>query len=189
MSALGVQQLKSAEVGRSALDRVQAIWDSPAYQEHLARIERAEEQRVYCRHGVCHALDVARIAWILNLERACGLDRELIYAAALLHDIGRSAQYGAGEPHDEAGERIAAAILDGFDERLRFRAVECDAILAAVRGHRGAPTSGSEHSEGDSQALVALICEADNRSRPCYACAAREDCYWPDERKNLSVDI
>ena len=171
------------------MDRVQAIWDSPVYQEHLARIDRAEQQRVFCRHGACHALDVARISWILNLERACGFNRELIYAAALLHDIGRSVQYGTGQPHDEAGERIAADILDGADERLRFFASERAAILAAVCGHRGASASGSGHSGDDAQALASLIREADNRSRPCYACAARADCYWPDERKNLSVDI
>ncbi len=25
--------------------------------------------------------------------------------------------------------------------------------------------------------------------RACYACGARAECYWPDERKNLSIDV
>ncbi|VWM18257.1 Ribonuclease Y [Collinsella intestinalis] len=139
-----------------------------------------------------HLLDVARIAWILNLERGCGLHRDVVYAAALLHDIGRAAQYQTGEPHDEAGTRIAAEVLDALPEPLRFDGTDRTAILHAVEGHRG-PLAGREGgAHGGSAAadvLAHLIKEADGRSRACFACAARDACYWSEERKNLSIDI
>lgn len=184
--------------------RIVALGESVAFRANVERIEAAEAQRVFCRHGLSHLLDVARIAWILNLERACGLDRDVVYAAALLHDIGRAEQYATGENHDVAGVRVAAAILDALPRGLCFDAGEREQILDAVGGHRGACSAGAFGADCDrassadcdsapaaprSDVLAALIKEADNRSRACFACPARDACYWPDERKNLSLDI
>lgn len=197
--------------------RVEAIRTAPLFRACIGRIEEAETDREFCRHGMPHLLDVARIAWIDNLELGLGLDREVVYAAALLHDIGRAEQYSTGEDHDVAGARVAAEILDGLPEGLQFDAGERLAILSAVSGHRGAcagegaiavpcvaevPTGadgvqgsvgemhrGSTHRGERTGSLVRLIKEADNRSRACYACPARGGCHWPDERKNLSMDI
>lgn len=174
------------------MERAAAIAESELFTRCLAGIEAAEADRVFCRHGLPHLLDVARIAWILNLERGCGLRRDVVYAAALLHDIGRAAQYQTGEPHDEAGERIAAEVLDALPEPLHFDGTDRAAILHAVGGHRG-PLAGREGDahEGSATAdvLAHLIKEADGRSRACFACAARDACYWSEERKNLSIDI
>ena len=71
------------------MERMAAIAESELFTRCLAGIEAAEADRVFCRHGLPHLLDVARIAWILNLERGCGLHRDVVYAAALLHDIGK----------------------------------------------------------------------------------------------------
>lgn len=122
--------------------RVHAIEDSFAFRGHMRRIEDAEQTREFCKHGMTHLLDVARIAWIFNLERGLGFDREVVYAAALLHDLGRSEQYATGEDHDVAGARIAADILDSLPDGLRFDADERAVILAAVSGHRGACADG-----------------------------------------------
>lgn len=174
------------------MERTAAIAESELFTRCLAGIEAAEADRVFCRHGLPHLLDVARIAWILNLERGCGLRRDVVYAAALLHDIGRAAQYQTGEPHDEAGERVAAEVLDALPEPLRFDGTDRTAILHAVGGHRG-PLAGREGDahEGPATAdvLAHLIKEADGRSRACFACSARDACYWSEERKNLSIDI
>lgn len=40
-----------------------------------------------------HLLDVARIAYIRNLEKGYGFRKDVIYAAAVLHDIGKALQY------------------------------------------------------------------------------------------------
>lgn len=166
------------------MKRADAIGRNPVFRGHLGRIDAAEEDRAFCRHGLPHLLDVARIAWILNLERKCGLRKDVVYAAALLHDIGRSEQYATGEDHDVAGVRIAGEVLDGLPEALRFDSLERASILAAVARHRTA-----RDDEWEGEALIPLIEQADHLSRPCYACAAREACYWPCERKNLTLDI
>lgn len=174
------------------MERIAAIAEGELFTRCLAGIEAAEADRVFCRHGLPHLLDVARITWILNLERGCGLHRDVVYAAALLHDIGRAAQYQTGEPHDEAGTRIAAEVLDALPEPLRFDGADRAAILHAVGGHRG-PLAGREgdahEGSATADALTRLIKEADGRSRACFACSVRDACYWSEERKNLSIDI
>lgn len=182
----------SPMVDAADMPAVQALWGLPAYRMALEQIDAAERDRVFCRHGVGHLLDVARIAWILNMERGLELPRELVYIAALLHDVGRAAQYASGEPHDAAGERMAAQMLDALPEGARLDAGDREAVLAAVRGHRGDSHVGADAVPPLNEralALASLICEADNRSRPCYACSAQADCYWPEGRKNLSIDI
>lgn len=172
------------------MPRVDAIWANPLYQENLAAIEAAEAQRVYCRHGVSHLLDVARVAWIINLEDNHGLARDVVYAAALLHDIGRAAEYSAGISHDAAGAEIARRILGTVVPEQRFSSAEVDAIVEAVRGHRadGARAAQSEASSMPSR-LAAVIAEADHRSRPCFACTALATCYWAEEKKNMAVRV
>lgn len=87
-----------------------------------------------------HLLDVARIACIRNLEEGLGLDKEIIYAAAVLHDIGKSLQYEKKIPHETASEQIAKEILDSLtgepSEVPLFSEEEKRKILTAVRGHR-----------------------------------------------------
>lgn len=168
--------------------RIEAIGESPVFLRHIHAIEAAEVSREFCRHGLSHALDVARIAWILVLERERPLSKDVVYAAALLHDLGRSEQYATGEDHDVAGARIAAEVIDGLPERLRFEADERAMIIAAVAGHRGA-CDVDVVAEGRQEMLIDLIKESDNRSRACYACSARAACYWSDERKNLNLSI
>ena len=80
------------------MPRVDAIWASALYQKNLNLLVELERDRVYCRHGLEHLLDVARIMWIRCLDEGLELDRELVYAAALLHDIGKAEQYVRGIP-------------------------------------------------------------------------------------------
>lgn len=77
-----------------------------------------------------------KIAYIRNLERNLGLKKESIYAAALLHDIGKYAQYEEGIPHEIKSAEIAGIILSDMPERIRFTPAEQQEILTAIRGHR-----------------------------------------------------
>ena len=72
------------------MDRVNAILANEEYKDWMEQIRRSEKERRFCCHGIDHCLDVARIGMLMNLEEKLGLEPELIYAAALLHD-GRSA--------------------------------------------------------------------------------------------------
>lgn len=206
---------------RDLMPRVDAIYRHPRFQRELFRIDELERDRVWCRHGLSHLLDVARIAWGLCLEDALEhpsaprLSRELVYAAALLHDIGRAEQYEYGVEHDVAGERIAAEILGTVEVDARFCSADRRAILAAVRGHRsqaGSPggravtdaTSNSCESAGTvpsvraradaggrdevlEERLQRVIATADKASRACFACPARSTCNWSDAKKNLTI--
>ena len=83
-----------------------------------------------------HLLDVARIAYIRNLEKGYGFRKDVIYAAAVLHDIGKALQYEEKVPHEIAGERIAGEILDTLPKETGFSEEEKRTIKNAVRGHR-----------------------------------------------------
>lgn len=188
---------------RDLMPRVDAICRHPRFQRELARIDELEHDRAWCRHGLSHLLDVARIAWIDCVEAAprdpaASLSRELVYAAALLHDIGRAEQYETGTPHDEAGERIAIEILGTVEPDARFDAGERSAIAFAVRGHRrkadgdagAVAMPGRRRPDGEdpcAEALQRVIARADKASRACFACPARATCNWPDAKKNLTV--
>ena len=145
------------------MKRVNRVLRDGTYLEYLQRIERLENDRIFCRHNLSHFLDVCRIAWILNLERGMNLDRELVYAAGLLHDIGRWVQYETGEKHDLASERLCGDILD----RCGFREEEISEIKKAIRNHR-------KLKEDDP--LCRVIFESDKLSRNCFCCPAAAQC-------------
>lgn len=158
------------------MERVNSILENKIYQKYLKRNEKEEKKRIFCRHDMTHFLDVARIALILNMEENCGIEKELIYAAALLHDIGRWMQYQDGTPHEQASAGLAPEILvkSGFDER------EQELILGAILSHRDA-------SVKDEKTLRGLLYRADKLSRSCFACKAQEKCDWKAEKKNMRI--
>lgn len=159
-------------------DYLQRIWEHPLFQESLLAVEELERERIFCGHGRGHLFDVARIAYIEDLETGAGVPKYLIYAAALLHDIGRHLQYTKGIPHHEASARIAAKILPscGFDEKDTAR------ILDAILSHR-------DRAKLTANGLAGMIYRADKRSRCCFACPAKAECDWSAEKKNLALTI
>ena len=146
------------------MKRVNAIFRHSLYQTYYRRLEEAEQGRIFCRHQMTHLLDVARIAYIRSLEEGLGLDREVIYAAAVLHDIG-----------------IAAEILDGLAGENAFSETEKAMILTAIRGHR--------KLRDEPEVLERLLYESDKASRMCFACPAEPQCDWNEEKKNKEIRI
>lgn len=155
------------------LTRVDRILRHPLFREKLEEIEKLEQERVFCRHGIEHLLAVARLAQVYNLEEQLGLSKELIYASALLHDIGRGDQYQDGTPHDQAGLCYGAEILAdcGFSQE------EQEAVLGAIAGHRSQNTAAKQNLSG-------ILYRADKKSRPCFWCPAAAECNWPQEKRN-----
>ena len=96
---------------QEVMERVNRIWRHPEYQSCLEKIRVCEKERIFCRHTPEHFLDVARITCLLAYEEDLPADRETVYAAALLHDIGRHLQYQQGIPHEQDSARIAEGIL------------------------------------------------------------------------------
>lgn len=75
------------------MKRVNAILVHPLFQKCYRRLEILEQDRKFCRHQMSHLMDVARIAYITCLEQNLGIEKDVIYGAAILHDIGKYAQY------------------------------------------------------------------------------------------------
>lgn len=139
----------------------------------MRRITEKEKGRKFCLHGIEHSLDTARIGYITILENGLSIDKELFYAAALLHDTGRY----SGKPHHEAGAENARLIMP----ECGFSPEETDAVSSAILGHRKRSDSAA--------ALETVLYEADKRSRLCFACAAADECYWPPEKRNNSITL
>ncbi len=158
------------------MHRVNRIFRHPLWQGAMAQIEEAEKDRIYCRHDLTHLLDTARLAYIENLEKNLGLSKELIYAAALLHDIGRGLEYAQGIPHDEAGRGLAGTIL----RDTGFCDAECKDILQAVSSHR---SKGCQSERG----LAGLLYRSDKGSRNCFYCKHEDTCKWSEEKKNKEI--
>lgn len=158
------------------MDRIDKILKHPLFLENLEKNHAAEANRRFCRHNMEHFLDVARIARIMSLEESVNLSQEWIYAAALLHDIGRHVQYDRGVPHEEASAAIAPEIL----QECGFTLSETDAIVRAIASHRDARIAGEKNLQG-------LLYRADKASRACYACRAEKECNWKGEKKNLTI--
>lgn len=160
------------------MERVNSIFKHKIYQQEMKKINYYERNRIYCKHGVEHQLEVARIAYIAALEQNSSIEKELIYAAALLHDIGRGIQYETKQDHEKASVSLAESILPecGFTEN------EIKEILCAIRSHRDKETKKQSK-------LSNLICEADKRARNCFLCESSDTCYWPADKKNDRLEI
>lgn len=158
------------------MERVNRIIQHETFIRELRKLNRLERDRMYCRHDIDHLLNVARLAYITALEEALPIRKDLVYAAALLHDIGRASQYETGMPHDKAGALIAETVLMdcGFD------GAECMEILEAISSHC------SKNASKDKP-LSRILYEADKGSRACFVCKAQDSCNWPMEKKNYSV--
>lgn len=158
------------------MNRIDQILNHNLFLFHLKANEAAEAQRCFCRHNMVHFLDVARIGMILNLEEQIGVERELVYAAALLHDLGKHIQYEDGIPHELASAEIAPEILQacGFDDK------ETDVIVSAILGHR-------DNSVEGERSLRGILYRADKAGRACFACGVRTECNWKEEKKNLHI--
>lgn len=158
------------------MDRIDRIVNHPIFQENLRKNNEAEKDRIFCRHDITHFLDVARIGFIISLEEGLNIERELIYGAAMLHDIGKHRQYAEGIPHELASADIAQGILRdcGFDTE------ETSVIISAVLGHRNDAVSGENSLRG-------VLYRADKASRPCYICSVEQECNWKDGKKNNNI--
>lgn len=155
------------------MERIRRLLQHPVYRECLEANFKAEEKREYCHHDLEHFLAVARIMYIRVLESRLNYSKELIYATALLHDIGRFREYEDHTAHDRAGAVLAGKILP----ECGFSREECEIITDAILQHRNEPACSGELSK--------LLYEADKSSRNCSFCRMKKSCKWSDEKKRM----
>ncbi|WZL72891.1 HD domain-containing protein [Clostridiaceae bacterium 35-E11] len=146
------------------MERINRILASSKYIEYLKKNDEAEKTRVFCHHDLRHAIDVARVAYILSLEEQIPISKDMIYAASLLHDIGRWKEYLDGSDHAVISADLALGIL----ENSGFKSKEQKYIYDAIKNHRT--------TDGQSTALDRILYTSDKISRPCHTCHAIEAC-------------
>ena len=167
------------------MERINKILNHQAYRKHLEKIEVWERDRIFCKHDKKHFLDVARLAYILYLEEMlCSHNKygtkdsvkEFLYAAGLLHDIGRWKEYEEGIEHHLASMQLAEPILKdcGFSEE------DTKQILSIIESHRKEEVKGKESLSG-------IFYRADKLSRECFWCPAEKECNWKKEKKNFRI--
>lgn len=157
------------------MEKVNKILNHPKYKSLLAEVKELEKNRIFCKHSLSHLLDVARISYIEVLEKKLNFKKEVIYAIALLHDIGRVSEYKEGIDHHIASAEIAKEIL----KDIEFSREDKDTIIKCIANHRNK----------NSNSLSKIIYESDKLSRNCFDCAARNLCKWSEEKKNKEVLI
>lgn len=157
--------------------RVHLIYEHPVFQEKYRALQEAEADRKFCRHTLEHLLDVARLMYIYALEHGLSVSKEVIYAMALMHDIGRIDQIEKGIPHEQAGAKLCGVILPecGFTEE------ETETVKAAVLRHRNA-------AQTDRDPCQEMLYRADKQSRNCFSCKMRAECNWNKENMNLEIE-
>jgi uncharacterized protein len=97
--------------------------------------------------------------------------KDIVYAAALLHDVGRWQEYqDPTVDHAEASAELAEPLLleVGYHPQVAAE------IVKAIRLHR----------KGASEGLAQVLYQADKLSRPCYLCGSRQKCSWSADKQN-----
>ena len=175
------------------MNRINNIIKNQRYLKYIEKINFYEKNRVFCRHDVTHFLDVCRLAeieWLgqqlspsekkevknANPMKFSKISRELIYAAGLLHDIGRWQEYENEISHEIASANLAPAIL----EESGFVKEEIEMIVEVIKNHRN-PLMEEEAG------LSGILYRADKKSRPCFLCLAEKECNWSKSKKNLEI--
>ncbi len=157
------------------MKRCDNIYNHPLYRNALAVTESAEKTRRFCRHGIRHSLDTARIGYIYALENGLPIKKDVIYAAALLHDCVKYRDGEKVEAHEAQSAELSKKILPdcGFTQEETLE------ISEAIRSHRN-PSSES--------VLCRVLHIADRLSRRCYDCEVSRECYWSEDKKNKSIE-
>lgn len=146
------------------MERINKILVHPRYIDYLNKNFESEKTRIFCHHDLRHAIDVSRVAYILALEENLNIEKDLIYAAGLLHDIGRWKEYSTGMDHALISAELAPEIL----RNCNFTHSEENLICCAIRNHR--------KESKQTTSLDRIIYKSDKISRPCNECLAIDQC-------------
>ncbi|GAA0772418.1 HD domain-containing protein [Clostridium subterminale] len=156
------------------MNEIQLIINNENFKKCLEKLNFLEQNRTFCKHGIEHSLDVARIAYIISLEKNYNIGKNVIYASALLHDLGRVFQYEENIPHEDGSVILGKKIL----EECNFSNEDINTILDAIKTHRKGMFNNN---------LGYILYESDKLSRMCFTCKNEVECYWEKSKKNFTI--
>lgn len=166
------------------MERYNRIIEHPVFVNCMRELTVLEQERIFCRHGIEHLLAVARIGYIEILEKHLDISKDVMYGAALLHDLGRVAQY-----HGNGGHHVESAKLaEGILADCGYEAEEIAVIKGAILRHRReTAAAGGKSAQKQEELLSSLLYNADKKSRSCFICDAYEECNWDENKKNRGI--
>ena len=161
-------------MGESMSNKIKAILNHEEFIKRNKLIDMYEADRKFCLHNLQHFFDTSRITYILILENDQykklfpGRDieevKELVYAAGLLHDLGRIEQYLEGTDHALVSSKIAKGIM----EDVGFTVENIEIVCQAIGEHREYKKTNSPFGR--------KLYEGDKLSRQCQDCKAFDEC-------------
>ncbi|SHM79117.1 HD domain-containing protein [Ruminococcus flavefaciens] len=159
------------------LETANKILGNSTFRRRLEELEILEKERIFCGHGLEHLLAVARMTMLICNERNIAAEADIVYSAALLHDIGRVEEYTQGVPHETAGAEMARQIL----AEIGCCREKTEKITGLILSHR----KGGDKADK----LKAAFYEADKKSRMCSFCKAQDECNWSKEKRNYNIEV
>ena len=199
------------------MERVDKVMNHPVFRENMKKIEKAEIDRLFCRHGINHALDVARIFYILLLEEQVSGDKQLVDNGNEQMSVNKEFVNGGSEvlSIDEEFVNGDSAELS-IDKELVYATALLHDIGRYEQYENGTPHNeagaklagqimascgftedecglavnaikGHRRDSSDRNIFCHLLYKADKLSRDCYHCEAEPECYWSAEQKNMRV--
>lgn len=177
--------------------RAEAIFNTKEYSILFEKLQELEKDRAFCNHTLEHFLDVARLMYIKFLEDSSKEDKgsyendidawafelpagevkDLIYATALMHDIGRVDQIENGISHEEA----SCIHCDEILLKCGYNQLEIKRVKAAIGSHRNKTGEISGY-------FSRLLYWADKKSRNCFNCKEINECNWNRDKMNSKID-
>lgn len=163
--------------------KYQKILEDDEYKQYLKQLQNLEQNRIYCKHDLNHFLDVARICTITAYDHGISVDKDIVYAAGLLHDIGRC------DPKVSSHEEHSAKIANEILPKCGYTKDEVSQIIEIILSHRGRDVLNNIKKLDKSDYLDIVDCFkiADQLSRNCFCCDATITCKWKDEEKLESI--
>ena len=141
------------------------ILKNAEYKSYIEQNCKADSGRKLCSHNLQHAIDVARVAYIISLENGYGIEKDIVYCAALLHDVAKWMQIQNKElDHAGEGALLAEKILVEIGMDVKVTAAIKDAIIK----HRFKDAGASN--------LARVLYDADKSCRLCQQCENIENC-------------
>lgn len=160
--------------------QIERLLQHPIYQKRLALLQELEGNRIYCGHDLSHFFAVGRIAETLSKENHLSHSNDVLWASALLHDMGRVEQYQQGISHDKASVAFAREILLslGWDQ------ADMELVCEAIGSHsKRFAVKDRWENRTELRSLAEVLSFADHFSRKCYECKGADSCKWPEEER------